>query len=86
MADGGTLKISTSMEEKWAVVEIADNGCGIAPEITTKIFEPYFTTKHGGTGLGLAMSAKIIDDHKGQIQISSDQSRGTTVSVKLPIS
>lgn len=85
MADGGTLKISTSMEEKWAVVEIADNGCGIAPEITTKIFEPYFTTKHGGTGLGLAMSAKIIDDHKGQILISSDQGRGTTVTVKLPL-
>ena len=85
MADGGTLNISTSMEEKWAVVEIADNGSGIAPDITSKIFEPYFTTKHGGTGLGLAMSAKIIDDHKGQIQISSDQGRGTTVSVKLPL-
>ena len=84
MDEGGTLEISTSCSEHEVVAKITDNGCGIAAEIREKVFEPYFTTKYDGTGLGLAMSAKIIADHNGSISIESSQNAGTSVVLRLP--
>jgi len=86
MEGGGTLKISTSCSEHEVIAEIIDDGCGIAAEIREKVFEPYFTTKHDGTGLGLAMSAKIIADHNGSISINSGENNGTCVVLRLPVS
>lgn len=84
MKDGGTLTLSSSLQDGWVTIAISDTGAGISPEIKERIFEPYFTTKEEGTGLGLAMSAKIIEDHRGQIEVSSKPGHGTTVILNLP--
>lgn len=86
MENGGDLQVSTSCQDREVAVVIRDNGCGIAADIKEKIFEPYFTTKHDGTGLGLAMSARIAADHNGSISISGNEHRGTTVALHLPAS
>ncbi len=70
---------------KMAAVEIKDNGCGIKPEDIEKIFTPFFTTKPKGSGLGMAISLKIIKEHSGLLKIDSTPGKGTTVSVFLPI-
>ena len=58
-------------------LEVADNGCGLAPEIRTKIFEPYFSTKENGTGLGLTIVSQIIEDHRGYIRAWPNEPEGT---------
>ena len=72
---------------KYALLSVSDNGCGIAPDVMAKIFEPYFTTKERGkgTGLGLAIVYGILKEHKGEIKIYSEQGNGTTVNVYLPL-
>ena len=71
---------------KTALIEIRDNGCGIKPEDINNIFTPFFTTKAKGSGLGMAITLKIIKDHDGDIKIISKLDKGTTVAVYLPIS
>lgn len=85
MEEGGRLSISTLCTDREVTIEIADSGCGIPAEQADKVFDPYFTTKHEGTGLGLAMSARIVQDHNGTISLASRPKEGTTVTVKLPL-
>jgi two-component system, NtrC family, sensor kinase len=68
------------------VVEVADNGEGIAPENVAKIYDPFFTTKGvgGGTGLGLAVTYGIVQEHSGHISVSSAPGKGTTFRISLP--
>jgi len=82
---GGLLYISTNKEENAVAVLISDNGCGIPHNIVNKIFEPYFTTKDCGTGLGLTMTYKVIKEHGGDIHVYSDLGKGTSFKVLLPI-
>jgi len=70
---------------KMAAVEIKDNGCGIRHEDIEKIFTPFFTTKPKGSGLGMAISLKIVKEHNGHLKIDSTPGKGTTVSVFLPL-
>ncbi|MHB8708761.1 MAG: sensor histidine kinase [Desulfuromonadales bacterium] len=81
----GVLTVSTSCEDKYAVLTFADTGHGIAEEDLTRIFEPFFTTKERGTGLGLAITRQLIELHHGTIRIDSSPSEGTTVTVRLPL-
>ncbi len=85
MEDGGLLKIKTFTQGMRVICQIEDSGCGLEQESISKVFDPYFTTKSGGTGLGLAMSAKIIEEHNGTIEFRSDINQGTTVKVNLPV-
>jgi len=87
MAEGGTLTIRTKFEagQNRAVVEIADSGGGIGEEALPHIFNPFFTTKKYGTGLGLSQVKKIIDQHRGSIEILSRKGEGTRVIVTLPL-
>jgi two-component system nitrogen regulation sensor histidine kinase GlnL len=73
-----------SKEAKLASVEIRDTGCGIPPENLEKIFTPFFTTKSGGSGLGMAISYRIIKEHGGFLKIDSKPGEGTVVDVYLP--
>jgi signal transduction histidine kinase len=85
--DGGTLSISTttdSSRQEVAVV-IADTGCGIQPEDMLKIFEPFHTTKEGGSGLGLYICYEIVRQFKGRIAIESQPGKGSTFTVWLPL-
>jgi len=65
-------------------LEIADNGPGIAPEQLSRIFDPFYTTKERGIGLGLSVVQRIVEDHEGQIQVISEVGRGTRFLVDLP--
>jgi two-component system sensor histidine kinase HydH len=87
MEDGGALAIRVRADRKNQVVVIAfqDTGTGITSEQMAQVFFPYFTTKPGGTGIGLAISQKIVVDHGGSIRIDSEPGRGTTVFVELPL-
>jgi signal transduction histidine kinase len=64
-------------------IEFEDTGEGIMPENLEKVFEPYFTTKEVGIGLGLAITKRIIEEHNGEIRIESQPLKGTTVKIKL---
>ncbi|WLG58104.1 ATP-binding protein [Pseudomonas extremorientalis] len=83
----GTITISNGVEGEHVWLEVADNGCGIAPESVQKIFDPFFTTKPvgEGTGLGLSLSYGIVKKHRGDISVSSEPGKGTTFRVVLPI-
>lgn len=85
MEEGGRLTISSRCSDREVTIGITDSGCGIPAEQADKVFEPYFTTKHDGTGLGLAMSTRIVQDHNGTIALQSRPQEGTTVTVKIPI-
>lgn len=87
MDKGGSLTVQAGNSEKGdtVIVKVWDTGCGIAQENMAQLFYPYFTTKPGGTGIGLAISQKIVSDHKGSIIIDSTPGAGTTVTVELPV-
>ncbi len=86
MADGGTLTLRTECEDGWVCSTIEDTGSGVAEEHLARVFDPYFTTKNNGTGLGLALSAKIVEEHGGYISLKSNQGLGASAVVKLPLS
>ncbi|SDX65398.1 ATP-binding protein [Pseudomonas salomonii] len=83
----GTITISNGVEGENIWLEVADDGCGIAPQTVQKIFDPFFTTKPvgEGTGLGLSLSYGIVKKHRGTISVSSELGKGTTFRVVLPI-
>jgi two-component system sensor histidine kinase PilS (NtrC family) len=80
----GTVTVSAQKQENSIKVVVADTGVGIKAENLEKIFDPFFTTKEKGTGLGLAMTQKIIELHQGKISVESKEHRGTQFSVWLP--
>jgi two-component system NtrC family sensor kinase len=87
MAEGGSLRISTHVvDDDRIAINFADTGCGIAPEHLDHVFEPFFSTKEKGTGLGLAVSYNIVKRHNGEIIVQSAREEGTTFTVLLPIS
>jgi signal transduction histidine kinase len=83
MPEGGTLTITLQPRLSNVEVRFADTGHGIAPESLEHLFEPYFTTKEKGTGLGLALTKKLIEDHGGQITVESEIGVGTTFVITL---
>ena len=85
MAGGGTLTISTRQEAQGVLVEIADTGGGIPPEVLAKIFQPFYSTKPKGSGLGLAITQKIIEAHHGRITINSEPGKGTKVLLAFKV-
>ncbi|MFH0766219.1 MAG: ATP-binding protein, partial [Calditrichota bacterium] len=86
LPDGGEVTIETGIEDGIIFIGIADNGPGISPECRTEIFKPFFTTKHRGAGLGLAISRSIVENHGGSILVETEIGSGTVFRVKLPIS
>jgi signal transduction histidine kinase len=85
MPAGGRLSLKTRRDGDRAVVEIIDTGRGFEKDYQANLFHPFYTTKKKGTGLGLAVSYKIVQDHNGDIQVDSQPDRGTRVVVQLPI-
>ncbi len=71
--------------KQWLVTELTDNGRGISQDNLNKLFTPFFTTKSRGTGLGLAIVKKIVDDHRGKLEVQSAEGKGTTCRVYLPL-
>ncbi|MGB7353273.1 MAG: ATP-binding protein [Acidobacteriaceae bacterium] len=85
MSSGGTLSVRLSEDSRWATIRIRDQGEGIPDEIRARIFDLYFTTKKEGSGIGLAMTYRIVQMHHGQIDVESKSGSGTTFVLRLPV-
>lgn len=89
MPNGGLCRITAAAHQsegkRWVVIGVTDTGVGIRKEDLPRLFEPFYTTKSGGTGLGLAIAYRIMQDHGGEIQVSSHPGKGTTVSMMFPV-
>ena len=83
----GEINIKTSYDPRLQMVrlEVSDNGCGIAAEDKGKLFEPYYSTKKSGTGLGLTIVNAIVADHNGYIRVRDNEPKGTTFLIELPV-
>jgi signal transduction histidine kinase len=84
LGDRRTLSLKTDCDKKYVRIDLHDSGRGISRENLTKIYDPFFTTKTEGTGLGLTVVRQIIEDHHGKIEIYSKERQGTTVKIFLP--
>ncbi|MGA0849252.1 MAG: two-component system sensor histidine kinase NtrB, partial [Chthoniobacterales bacterium] len=84
MKQGGLLKIRTGADADWINVTFADTGGGMTQETMARVFEPYFTTKKGGSGLGLMITQRIIRAHGGEVVLESDPGQGLRLTLRLP--
>jgi signal transduction histidine kinase len=84
MSEGGRITIKTQPNGDYTRISITDSGEGMSAETIKKIFDPFFTTKKKGTGLGLAVCRKIIEDHTGELSVESKEGEGTSVTFTLP--
>lgn len=82
---GGTVVLRSRQDGARVVIEVEDDGIGIPPDVLPKLFDPFFSTKEGGSGLGLALTNQIVKDHGGELSVTSAIGRGTTFTVRLPI-
>ncbi len=80
-----TIKSYLDRSQTYEIIEITDTGCGIAPDDLNKIFEPFFSTKPKGTGLGLAVSYGIVRNHQGDIKVTSQPGNGTCFTIEIPV-
>jgi signal transduction histidine kinase len=85
MPEGGELQFASLVTEETAEIRISDTGPGIPPELRDKIFRLYFTTRKEGSGIGLAMTFRIVQLHDGTIDFTSEPGKGTTFFIRLPI-
>ncbi|MCX5862245.1 MAG: ATP-binding protein [Desulfomonile sp.] len=85
--EGGTVKVRTRYDKDLSIasVEIVDNGSGIAPEDRERLFEPYFSRKPGGTGLGLTIVSTIVSDHNGFVRVRDNPDGGAAFVIELPV-
>lgn len=85
MPEGGELILSVSERGRFAEIDVIDTGPGIAPEDQSKIFGAYYTTKRGGTGIGLAMVKRVAEEHGGSIALRSEVGRGSDFTIRIPL-
>ena len=85
MKQGGLLRIRTDFDDRFVAISFADTGGGISADAMSKIFQPYFTTKPGGSGLGLLIVRRIVREHGGEIDLVSNEGKGLTLTVRLPL-
>jgi signal transduction histidine kinase len=85
MPQGGTLRLSCRREGDGALVTVRDQGAGIPADIRDKVFNLYFTTKKGGSGIGLAMAYRVVQLHHGSVEFTSVAGQGTTFYLRLPL-
>jgi signal transduction histidine kinase len=84
MPGGGVLRIATEGHSDEVVIAISDTGVGVAGEDRERIFRPFFSTKAGGSGLGLSITQRIINEHGGTLSLKSERGRGATFMIRLP--
>jgi signal transduction histidine kinase len=85
MPSGGQLKVKPQTDGRYVSLEVSDQGVGIPPEARQKIFSLFYTTKPGGSGIGLAMAFRVLQLHNGFIDFSSEAHHGTTFRVSIPV-
>jgi signal transduction histidine kinase len=80
----GTLRIQTDLDDTHVVIRFTDTGAGISAANLSRVFEPYFTTKPSGTGLGLLIVRRVVREHGGELSIQSSEGKGMTLTIRLP--
>jgi signal transduction histidine kinase len=85
MPSGGELILTTRLEKPWVVLDVIDTGQGMSEEVRNRIFDAFFSTRSGGSGLGLPTTRKIIEAHGGTIQVQSEPGKGSQFTVRLPV-
>lgn len=85
MPQGGVIRIETRQDERQVEFEVSDTGPGIPPEVQARLFDPFFTTKPDGVGLGLAISRRIVEAHRGTIEWATEAGRGSRFRVAFPL-
>jgi nitrogen fixation/metabolism regulation signal transduction histidine kinase len=83
--DEPAVTLRTRHDARGVEVTLCDNGPGFPPALLARVFEPYVTTKPRGSGLGLAIVKKIVDEHRGEIQISNFDPHGAEIRIRLPL-
>lgn len=85
MPEGGTLRVATEQRGDQVLLRITDTGVGMSEEVQQKIFEPYFTTRDYGSGIGLTLVYKVVKEHNGDITVNSYEGKGSTFTISFPI-
>jgi signal transduction histidine kinase len=85
MSTGGTLTVRSRLTRQGVALDLIDTGCGMNEETALRMFEPFYTTKDGGSGLGLPLAQKIIAAHGGRIDLQSELGRGTQFTLEFPM-
>ncbi|MDB5351602.1 MAG: signal transduction histidine kinase [Planctomycetota bacterium] len=85
MPDGGELILATRREGDQAVLEVTDTGCGIPPDVQSRVFDAFYSTRPGGNGLGLPTVRRIVEAHGGTISLESEIGKGTKFTLRLPL-
>jgi signal transduction histidine kinase len=85
MPDGGTLTLRAARSDSYVRIDVEDTGRGIPADLQEKIFSPFVTTKNKGSGLGLAMTRKVIQEMGGKVSLESGEGKGTCVSLFVPV-
>jgi two-component system sensor histidine kinase HydH len=85
MPHGGELLLTATRTSQHVLISVTDTGTGMTPETAARVFDAYYTTKRGGTGLGLAMAKRIVTEHHGDISVESEPGKGSRFTLKLPL-
>ncbi|MGB9714806.1 MAG: ATP-binding protein [Thermodesulfovibrionales bacterium] len=85
MSEGGRISVNTKATDNKVFIIIEDTGSGVSPENISKVFDPFFSTKSSGLGLGLTLTKKVIEEHGGKVDFQSIQDKGSKVTISLPI-
>ncbi len=81
---GGEILVSTVREGAHVVIRVTDTGAGMSPDVQARVFEPYFSTKRSGTGLGLPTVRRVVEEHGGTLTVQSEVGKGSQFSLRLP--
>ena len=84
LSRGGQILVSSAREAGQVLVRVTDTGPGIAPDVQPRIFDPYFSTKKTGTGLGLPLVRRVAEEHGGSVTVQSEPGKGTQFTLGLP--
>ncbi|MDG3005814.1 two-component system sensor histidine kinase NtrB [Paludisphaera mucosa] len=84
MPEGGELILTTRRDGPFVVLDVIDTGCGMAEDVRSRIFDPFYSTRKGGTGLGLPTTRNIVEAHGGSIEVQSVPEKGSRFSIRLP--